>query len=709
MSKQPAPSPVSTSRGGTTSFNAEDLVEQVIGKSFDTALFKGLTSRIDMPKASSIFDWLTNPVFCAQDGFTPWPKQLHTLLSMFEEYCPMPSCTDRHFLDTMFDCSVDEIAERITFLKYGHCPKCKGNKLDFLKDGLFRGIESVSLCLGQRSSKTSVVAGFAGTYILHRLLMDSSDPARYYGLKPNQQIYGTFTAPSKDQAVKYPWTDFSNIYLGCNWFRAYNDQLAYLAKRESMEVDPLKIGETMLEYRHVNVFVGAEAPNKRTLRGATRFFGVIDEFGWFSEAEDRTTASASETEDALGNALKTIRSSAIRLREKGVVDPMTAYLARVSSPAHVADPIMRAIQSGRKSPKVFVYHAATWEYNPTVRREDFAEDFALRPEFAERSFGAVPPLSTQPFHKRKDLFPFLPKNRDQGLKFAVEPYRDKTGLTFVTPVLKQVYCNPTVPYVLSVDPGETQNSFGMVLQHLEPDGSMFVDAAVCVEPRVVNGTLTSVHFQQALEQFIFPLLERIEVVAVVYDRWQSSSHVNQINDFKPFADRVVRLRDAHPGMVEGRDKVHVLGGAVKHTLRFADFQEFDGRMAELSLPRLERAFDDLRTDLVDSLRDVHVLKLLYQIATVREVGNKVTKPAYGDDDVYRAMVNGFTYMTDPKRRPIFTDHSGAFVSRRVAQKVGLFVRSSGVGQPSGGGGGSTVQGKSGRVLGVVTSSRRGGR
>ena len=635
-----------------------------------------------MPTSPNIFSWLTDPQFCGTEGFVPWARQIYVLVSVLEEFCPMSCCTDMRFFQTMFKETLDQVQERVTFLNHGVCPRCGVTKAELLDDGLFHGIRDVALCMGQRSSKTSMIAGMLLNYVLHQYVQLPKHPAKVLGLKPGQELYATLVAQSAKQAFKYPWTDFKNIYDTSTWFREYNKELSQLAEREGWGISPVKALDTLVEYKHKHLYVGYEPPNKRSLRGATRFFAMIDEFGWFSEDDTRETASASETEDALGNALLTVRKAVTKLRRNGTNHTLPIpMLCMSSSPHYVGDPIMRAVSSAKRSKRSFYLHCATWEFNPemeppTVPGSEMAEEFAKRPEDAERSFGANPPMAKSPFHRNKAIFPVLPRDYSPVLKYVIEPYRDQLGIDYVYPKLKFLGTDLQTPYVLSCDPGATKNSFGITLQHLTPEGDGVVDAVIKVQPNLDSG---AVHFPKVLEDCLFLIIERFNVLAVVYDRWNSITHVNQINDNEEFASRVKAVRMANPKMVRSsRDPTPTIGGAVQQTLVYADFLEFSSRLQDVQLPRLERPWSSLREmDLEDALRDAPVLELLFQTATVRDTGAKVTKPAVGDDDLYRSMVNGFTYMWEPNRLDMFIDHSGARLQKRRRQSGFMVVRSRG--------------------------------
>ena len=369
--------------------NVSKFSKRIREADYQVSKIKGLEASLAMPAAPNIYEWLMDPKFCREsENFKPWPKQLFILSSVLEEYCPMPSCTDMRFFETMFDQTLTDVRERVTFLEHGICPNCGGNKLEYLDNGLFHDPIEMAICLGQRSSKTSMIAGFLATYILHKFVCLPGHPSQSLGMKPGQKLYAHFVAHTKEQAFKYPWQDFVGTYKASAWFREYNKEIAGIAAREGWE-DPVNILETRIDYRHKGLTVEFDAPNKRKLRGATRFFAMIDEFGFFSEDESREAASATETQDALGNALTTVRSGVRRLRSAGNMVMPQGILAKSASPHYVGDPILASVYAGKKSPHVFVLHAPTWEVNPQILppwdpNSELRSDFELRPGFAER-------------------------------------------------------------------------------------------------------------------------------------------------------------------------------------------------------------------------------------------------------------------------------------------------------------------------------------
>lgn len=344
---------------------------------------------------------------------------------------------------------------------------------------------------------------------------------------------------------------------------------------------------------------------------------------------------------------------------------------------------MRSVQAGKKDPTTFVMHCATWEFNPEYDSPDvegsiLAKDFAQRPDDAWRSFGAVPPMSKTPFHKNKAVFGKLGKEYSPRVEHTIEVYTDELGLDYLYAKVK-IRATDKVPRVISVDAGATKNSFAIALLSLSPTGEGVVDAVIKIQPKQGQNAM-AVHFQQVLTQCLFPMLEAFNVVAVIYDRWQSISHVNQINDHPLFGERCKAIQRAHPHMVRSRlDRTPTIGGAIQQTLVYNDFLEFDQKLPGVSVPNLNFSWDSIReADLTEVIPGNPNLELVFQIATVRDAGAKVIKPAVGDDDLYRATVNGLTYMWDESRADIFKDHTGSNLNgEKRTNFVALVVRSKG--------------------------------
>jgi hypothetical protein len=97
----------------------------------------------------------------------------------------------------------------------------------------------------------------------------------------------------------------------------------------------------------------------------------------------------------------------------------------------------------------------------------------------------------------------------------------------------------------------------------------------------------------------------------------------------------------------------------KYSLKPDDFDFLRGKLqiSEISLPYAD--FDlnvflkaeSAELDLVRLSENKHNFALILQTLTVRQVGARLRKPLYGDDDVFRAAMLGVKHLYDEELRP----------------------------------------------------------
>ena len=233
-------------------------------------------------------------------------------------------------------------------------------------------------------------------YHLHRYLV-IPDPIRFFGLLPSSQLYMSMTAVSAMQAEALLWVPFKEYVDEAPWFKEYHTLLNDTGERLGIEL--MHRPKTFLVYKHKRIACMYEAPNKRRLRGKTRFFTAIDEIGWMEAdaTKQSVTLSADEISAALDNSLRTLRSKAEKKRLAGLWNCPDGIACNISSPSAKDDKIMRNVRSARTNKRIYAYHYPTWEANPEISRESLQPEYDKSRMVAERDFGAIPPLANDPF------------------------------------------------------------------------------------------------------------------------------------------------------------------------------------------------------------------------------------------------------------------------------------------------------------------------
>ena len=609
------------------------MIEEAMASDLDPGIFSSIDES-EVEKASNFLEFCLSKKFL---NVIPYPRQMEVGMMMFEEYCP--ECTnpawvygDEKDLD-LFDQPTAEILENVQMLDFGVCLKCKQNRNDFVAKGYFHNPIELAGCAGQRSGKSAIVAMLAA-YVLHRYLV-IPDPIRFLGLLTSSRLYMTMTAVSAGQAEASLWTPFKDYVDNAPWFKEYHKLLNDTGERLGAEL--IHRPRTFLVYNHKRIACMYEAPNKRRLRGKTRFFSAIDEIGWMEAdaTKQSVTMSADEISAALDNSLRTVRSKVEKMRSptrgRNLYDVVDAYACNISSPSAKDDRIMRSVRAARTNRKIYAYHYPTWEANPDISRESLQPEFDKSRMVAERDFGAVPPLANDPFISNSNCIELMigPDHKHNLIQVKMEYHTDDFGN-------KTKYAKVTVPHIdkrkprmLLCDAGEKRNHFAVMLMTWDSKlNRPRVDTVFDVPPE--EGI--PINFALMWEHCFLPICQGLLIRHMFSDTWNSTELVQKLRQFKVLSEQ--------------------------YTLKFADLIEVAARLegGELLLPKPELPIEDLRLTYenpVEFVAGKPILGLILQILTVRQVGRRVTKPINGEDDMFRALALGMFHIARPELKRIY--------------------------------------------------------
>ena len=596
-------------------YDPVDLAQQSIDDNFNSQVWDPRLEK-DIYYAKNWFEWISSSEFL---NFVPWGKQVEIGAKLFEDYCPR--CSDLRFLDGLFNESINEMQDRITWLEDGVCPKCKTLRNYWYKEinpntGLpyFQGKNEVHLCIGQRSGKSATTAMIA-SYVLHRYIQ-LPDPAQYFNQLPNQKLDMAFVALTAKNAQENLWEHFRSK-LDSPWFNYYFEWANDIKKKTGNTL--IVNNTTFLKINHKHLHCGFYPADYKTLRGPTRFFEAIDELGWFDNSLEskKIKMNASETRTSLTNSLTTLRTASILKKQRGNHNVVDAFEVNISSPSSANDPIMRLVKGAHKKSTAFSFHLATWEMNPQLPQDILRsqQDVDKIKDF-DRDFGAIPPLADSPFIKDKELVMAMFGDHSQTVivKNHKEKVSNKVGFKWIE--LQDIKLDSKVPRIVTVDPGYSNNAFGVSLSHVEKT-KLIVDWCFEIKPHTEDKVLFKVNFPKFFDLFLMPLVKQLNIVGVIYDRWNSQ-------------DQIQRLID------EGIN-------ALQYSLVYKDFDKTIKSfiLSKLVvLPACEMKFEKLEpaTALLEEIViGKPVLNMALQILTVRDLGKKIVKPENGDDDIFRTL------------------------------------------------------------------------
>jgi len=433
------------------------------------------------------------------------------------------------------------------------------------------------------------------------------------------------------QAEALLWTPFKEYVDEAPWFKEYHALLGDVGERIGTEL--MHRPKTFLVYKHKRIACMYEAPNKRRLRGKTRFFTAIDEIGWMeADAQKQSvTMSADEISAALDNSLRTIRSKAELKRAQGLWNCPDGIACNISSPSAKDDKIMRNIRAARTNKKIYAYHYPTWEANPDISRESLQPEYDKSRMVAERDFGAVPPLANDPFIDNPNCVDLMIQDNHLHnlMQTKIEYHTDEFGNTTKYAKVSVPHIDKRKPRMLLVDAGEKRNHFAVML--LTWDAKLDrarVDYVFDVPPE--EGI--PINFNLMWEHCFRPIVESLLIKHMFSDTWNSTELVQKLRGYKVMSEQV--------------------------TLKFGDFVEIAARMGagELILPKPELPVEELRLTYENPVEFVDgkpILGLILQILTVRQVGRRIAKPVNGDDDMFRALALGMSQIVRPELKRIY--------------------------------------------------------
>lgn len=455
-------------------------------------------------------------------------------------------------------------------------------------------------------------------YLTHKWVKVEK-PVETLGLMSSSILIGTCTALTWAKAQELLYDPISNAIENSKWFQQYFQLLDDYEERTGIEL--YKFKDTFLSFNHKNLILNTSGPNKRTLRGATRWVSIIDEIGWFPHGDDndeRERASANEVYVSLDRSLKTVRKSTMKLLKEGYDNIPLAYGCGISSPSSYNDKIMELVRNFKGSKEVLVHQAPTWEMNPLFTKEDFAKEYQDDPIKAERDFGANPPMAENAWISDVKSLDHLLVNR-WVIDYQYDHFTNRSGVDMVFGKLRSTKAPPTCPpTVLTIDAGYSNNSFALAITANDGRGANVLAVAEIAPKKGI----TVINYTRTVKQLLYPLIKAFNVQAVGADRWNSLKLLQDIEE------------DCH---------VHTF----QYSLKPTDFDlVYDYLMEDIPAIKLPRPEMDLGQIFVTSDYP-HGFKykpnshLYHQFSTVNVDGRGSVEKGNGyTDDILRAVALG---------------------------------------------------------------------
>lgn len=641
-------------------FDPAKLARDALASNLDLSGLSEIDER-HIPRATNWLEWATGKQFLNLPRL--FAKQVEISLNFLGQFCPR--CTDQRYLVKPIDSggggrvlclptamAHNDVLSSVQVLINGVCPKCNVGRNELLRTRELRHFTELVGCAGMRASKSTMVAMLA-TYQLHRYLT-VPNPARYFDLLPNQNLHMTFIALTAKQAEENLWQPFCGLIDGSPWFQHYHAFLKEQEKRLGRKL--FKWRDTFFHYMHKHLGGGYFGADIGTIRGRTRIFTAIDEIGYFDANMHsmKIKKNAKQTHVALAKSLATVRSKASTYRKRGDNDPLDAFDCNISSPADINDPIMQLLRDAWTDHSKYGFHYETFDINPDITVESLQGELSDPKEF-DRQYRAIPPIGNNPFITNEPGVMGMQREMKQGVhptvrwekKELVDALGYRSVYLEVTPEE-----NMERPRLLTIDAGYNNCSFAVSVSSFNRESNQ-VDVELILELQPVEGqAMAPVNFPKMYEHCLVPLIKKLNVIQVEFDRWQHLDHMTRIRQ---------------------ELSVH----ADPRSLRLDDFLNFQARIASASvtIPRAEMKITDVRGSKIpieELLSNAPVMTAIMQTLTVRRVGNVIAKPSNGNDDVFRTLVLAVTHILNPDNTMRFTAYGAATSRGRSGGALGVY-------------------------------------
>lgn len=648
--------------------NVANMIRKVVEES--KGVLRPRDTRIDdsaMPYAKNFYEWVTRDEF-AGTVLTPFIEQLIWGIILFAEWCP--SCSDIDWL--YFDHKVDDtyltFERKVCLLEHGVCPSCKGRRSEFIKNENLYFYQELAVCAGQRSGKSLCVGGLFSPYMTHRILK-MQKPTEIYNISSSTILHGTFCALTYAQAKETLWEFFYGTLIESSWFREYHKMLDYYSDKYGQSL--YKFNDTFVVYRCRNLMWYPAGPDKRILRGRTRIASSVDEIGYFdNEAESRKIKmSAAGVYDALDSSLLTIRGAAERLIKAGYDDVLNGMSMNVSSPAHRRDKIMTLVNAAQNSKVIYGIHRPTWEINPTLPRNSkvISERYRTDPEGAERDYGAVPPLTANPFITDIASIQDCIGMYSNPIRTSYKIRKDSGTASACRYAKIDKIKKSKRPSILCIDAGHTNNSFSCCVATKDKD---IIKVELLVEIMPKPGF--PLNYSKIYTEVLCRIFENRNIKVFLADRWNS----------------IKILSDA-----EEEYGIYCQQYSLKYKDLWLPKTMLEQKTLEFpKLSRYKTVYDVVEYDNESypfCFQGHEVDHLVLQMLTVQDTGTKVIKGEGLTDDLWRALTLCCWGLCDEKLEEYFVMDVGDAEKFRPAA-----IGSSRLGS---GGGGSVGVGSIGSI------------
>lgn len=518
-------------------------------------------------RAPNVIEWITQKRFCNQPSIYKHWGAYSLVKEFFELRCPVCNSGSNAVPRDPWGLSRQVLESEVLMVwtprhEDESCPKCGTTRSEFVEEGLFKSYRMLDAIIGQRSGKSSTLA-LVATYIEHVVLTIAhgydGGLQGYFGMPKGEPLHITCVASTDTQAKETIWAKFRNYRASAPWFQRY---VPWVKSQERIQQTPEGMqrweyteSDKTIKNEMIGLYLDSLNSNSNGLAGRTRIAALIDEICRMEQTE--SSKSAQEVYRTMDASCQTVQGL---VDQHGLVHWL-GMIASISSPISEDDYGMQLLRVAEVVPRMFAVHKSTWDFNPWLPYESFADMLKKDYVGTMRNFGAKPPGAANPLIDRpKD---FIASAVDPELKptatFDVYNRSDNLGRTYVAVRLDRAdLILGGEPRFIAADAGKNFDAFSVACAHGEEDE----DGNVVTVFDWIIRLLTTQKGQEVYFESIYQLLADLDksyvIKQVEFDHWNSTTIVQRIRtDLNIFAEEAATtnehfiqfMRDAYSGQI----------------------------------------------------------------------------------------------------------------------------------------------------------------
>lgn len=299
-----------------------------------------------------------------------------------------------------------------------------------------------------------------------------SDPASYYGLLSQQEIFISVVSTSEKQAMDGVYGNIANMLEASEWMNTWFK---------------LRVSNDKVTCEDKNVTLQTLSSWATTAVGRGNRCVVFDELDSFEQTSGKRGAWEIYS----------------RLKKSTDTFGIDGHVIAISSPQTPTGIIMTLYKQALDEPRSIALIKPTWEMNPNFTKEALMEEYKNDLPTFWRDFGCQPAVWTaNQFPEGVNLAPIRNVLTDKSV-ISTDKYR-----------------------VLAIDPAARNDSFGIACGYRMQSGGLVVDGVHKFRRMEGDAFIRP----SEISAFVFNAIDRLNISALIYDTWMFPELIENVGN-----------------------------------------------------------------------------------------------------------------------------------------------------------------------------------